>query len=279
MTTRRNFVKATTAAVMASTLPRLLRAAAPARLDAVGIQLYTLRSEMTKDVEATLARVAAIGYRQVEFAGYFKREPAALRATLDSLKLTAPAAHVGLEALESDWDSAAAAAKTIGHRWLIVPSLGRAQLASVDAIKATAARLNALGRKAKDAGLRVGFHNHNAEFRVTDGVVPLDLLGAELDPALVDLEMDLYWTINAGADPLAYFKKFAGRIRLVHVKDSGGAPQHEMREVGAGVIDWKSLFAQRKLAGIEHFIVEHDQPKDAFASAAASYDYLSKLNF
>jgi sugar phosphate isomerase/epimerase len=293
VTTRRDFLTTAAAAAAVGLLPGALRAAqvpsrAPfggnaAKLDRVGLQLYTARSEMTKSVEATLEKVAAIGYREVEFAGYFNREPAALRAKLDSLKLTAPSCHVGMPQVEAQWETTAAAAKALGHQWVIVASVPGNSLTSLDAIKALAKRFNEAGARCRDAGMRFAYHNHNAEFRPATApsgtVVPYDVLLGETDPALVDYEMDLYWITNAGQDPLAYFKKYPGRFKLAHVKDSGGAPQHEMRDVGAGSIDWKAIFRQSKQAGFQHFIVEHDQPKDVVASITTSYQYLSKLEF
>ena len=253
------------------------------KLDLVGLQLYTARSEMAKNVEATLEKVAAVGYREVEFAGYFNRDPVALRGTLDALKLTSPACHVGMPQVEAQWTATAAAAKALGHKWVIVASVPGKSLTSLDGLKDLAKRFNDAGARCRDAGMRFGYHNHNAEFRPvvepTGSVLPLDVLLSETDPTLVDFEMDLYWITNAGQDPLAYFKKYPGRFKLAHVKDSGGAPKHEMRDVGAGTIDWKTILRQSKQAGFQHFIVEHDEPKDVYASITASYQYLSTLEF
>lgn len=280
MVSRREFIGSAALAAAAASVPRPLRSLpAAARLDRVGLQLYTVRSEMAKGVESTLERVAAIGYKEVEFAGYFDREPAGLRATLDKLGLASPSTHVGLGELETQWDATAAAAKTLGHRWLVVASVERRALDSVASLKALAARFNAVGRKARDAGLRYGYHNHSAEFRMVEGAVPLEVLLSETDPALVDFEMDVYWVTQGGGDPLALIAQHPGRFHLVHAKDSGGPPAHEMRDVGAGTIDWKKFFAQRRKAGVEHVFVEHDEPIDPFASVAASYKYLTALEF
>jgi sugar phosphate isomerase/epimerase len=142
-----------------------------------------------------------------------------------------------------------------------------------------AQRFNRAAAATKAAGLRFAFHNHNAEFRKIGDVVPFDVFLQETDPALVSFEMDLYWVVNAGADPLAYIARFPGRFRMVHVKDSMGPPDHKMVEVGAGKIDFKKIFAQSDKAGIEHYFVEHDQPADPMASIEASYRYLSALQF
>ncbi len=261
-------------------MPRVPRAVRAAKIDRIGLQLYTLRGEMKKNVETTLERVAAIGYKEVEFAGYFDREPAALRATLDRLGLSAPGCHVGLPAVEAGFDATAAAAKTIGHEWLIVASVPGRDLESVAAIKALAARFNAIGKRAHDAGLRFGYHNHNVEFKAVEGSVPYDILLNETDPALVDFEIDLYWITQAGSDPLAYFARYPGRFKLAHVKDSAGPPNHEMRDVGAGAINWRTIFAKRQQAGFAHYIVENDQPgTDPFAAVTTSYRYLRALEF
>jgi sugar phosphate isomerase/epimerase len=280
MTSRRTLLQALGVGAVASALPRELFAGTrTAKLDAVGLQLYTVRTLMAKDVEATLATVAGVGYREVEFAGYFNREPAALRATLDRLKLTSPSCHVGLDAVESGFDATAAAAKTMGHKWLIVASVPGKFFESAASLKELAARFNAIGKRARSAGLRYGYHNHNIEFKPVEGTVPLELLLSETDPAVVDFEMDAYWVTQGGGDPFALIDKFPGRFRLLHAKDASAPPRREMRDVGAGVIEWKKLFAERGKAGIEHVFVEHDSAPDPVASITASYTFLHTLSF
>ncbi len=281
MTNRRQVLELMSAAAAATALPRALRAF-PARekIPRFGVQLYTVRAEMAKSVESTLEAVAKAGYAEVEFAGYFDRQPAALRAQLDALRLTAPSTHVGIEVLEGDWAAQVAVAKVLGHKYLIVPSVNRSKLTAAADWKALAGRFNVLGKKAAAEGLRVGYHNNNFEFPPLEGGArPFDILLGETDPALVDFEMDLYWISFAGFEPLAYFAKHPGRFKCVHVKDGGPRPQFEMRDVGAGTMDWKAIFARHKQAGIEHYFVEHDQPKDAMASIQASAQYLKQLEF
>lgn len=280
MPTRRTFLQTLGVATAAAALPRELVAGAPsAKLTPIGLQLYTVRSLMSKDVDGTLATVAGVGYREVEFAGYFNREPAALRATLDRLKLKSPSCHLGLDAVESGFDATAAAAKTIGHQWVVVASVPGKLFESVASLKELARRFNAIGKRARDAGLRYGYHNHNVEFRAVEGTIPLELLLSETDPALVDFEMDVYWVTQGGGDPLALIKKFPGRFKLLHAKDSSGPPDQKMRDVGSGVIDWKMIFAARKKAGVEHVFVERDDAPDPVASITASYNFLHNLSF
>ena len=282
MASRREFLAGTGAALATAALsPRAAEAwSRTEKLDRIGVELYTVRSEMARDVGATLTRVAQIGYREVEFAGYFNWDPAKLRATLDANGLTSPSAHVAIEILERDFATSAAAAKVIGHETLIVPSLNTRTLTTTDAWKAVAARFNLLGAKARDAGLRFAFHNHAAEPTPMHGTRPYDVLLGETDPKLVDFQMDLYWMIKAGGDPIAYFASNPGRFTSVHVKDATAAPELAMRDVGAGAVDWRRIFASRAIAGIKHFLVEHDTPTpDAFTSITASYNYLAKLTF
>lgn len=281
MTTRRSFLGTAGAASAVALFPNARRASttAPGRIARLGLQLYTVRTEMERSVEQTLAAVAKAGYKEVEFAGYFDRSPTALRALLQVHGLTAPSAHVDQASLEREWPAHAAAAKAMGHRTLIVAWVDRNKLPAVDDWKALAKRFNEIGRRASGDGLRFAYHNHDFEFPPVAGTRPYDVLLGETDPALVDFEMDLYWTLKAGADPLEYFARYPGRFRSVHVKDGGPMPAFEMRDVGAGTVDWKRIFAQHARAGIEHYFVEHDDPPDPIASITASARYLAALSY
>jgi sugar phosphate isomerase/epimerase len=276
-----------------SRFPHDVFAAPPAeKIQRIGLELYTVRTEMRRDVAATLKRVAEVGYKEVEFAGYMDTPPERLRALLDQNGLTSPSVHTAIELLEREFATHAAAAKTLGHRWLIVPSLSTRQLTTASSWKEIATRFNELGKKARDAGLRFAFHNHAVEpAPIADGSIPFDILLTETDPAIVDFQMDLYWMIKAGGDPLAYFAKHPRRFTSVHVKDGTPTPilskggtgtkqQMDQRDVGAGMIDWAKIFEKRAQAGIAHYYVEHDEPgTDPFASVKYSYEYLSKLEF
>ena len=250
------------------------------KLDRIGLQLYTVRDMMKANVEDTLAKVAGIGYKEVEFAGYFDRTPAAVRATLDKLGLTSPASHIGYDAIDPAKIAATLdAANTIGNKYIIVAYLVDTQRKTLDDYKRHAERFNRAGEAAKARGLQFAYHNHDFEFVPLDGKVPYDVLLESTDPSLVKMEMDLYWITFAGSDWSAYFNRWPGRFPLVHVKDSAGAPKHEMRDVGGGSIPFATIFGQRKKGGIEHFFVEHDNPKDPIASITASYQHLKNLSF
>ncbi|WP_456430202.1 sugar phosphate isomerase/epimerase family protein [Rhodocaloribacter sp.] len=248
------------------------------RLERIGLQLYTVRTLMEQDFTGTLEKVAEIGYKEVEFAGYFGHGPEDVKALLGRLGLAAPSTHVPLTALAPDaLDATVANAVAMGHRYVVMAWLAEDQRASLDAYRRHAELFNRAGEACREAGLQFAYHNHDFEFVDIDGVRPYDLLLAETDPNLVKMELDLYWITKAGADPLAYFERHPGRFPLCHVKDMAGGG--EMTEVGAGTIDFATLFAHAGEAGLTHYFVEHDHPADPLASITASFAYLNTMTF
>lgn len=276
---RREFVKTTTGAVATSMLPIGRIASARDRIDRIGLQLYTVRNLMQTSVERTLSSVAAIGYKEVEFAGYFDRPPRAIKELLDDNGMTAPSAHIGLNVLRGPWNRTLSDAAEIDHKWLVIASIEDSDRNSVDAIKRTADLIHKAADDAKFYKIRLAYHNHDVEFAKVGGRPMFDQLLELTKPDELQIEMDLYWITKAGGDPLSYFAKWPGRIPMVHVKDAGPAPQYVMEDVGKGTINWAEIFSHHKEAGIKHYFVEHDDAPDPLASAKASYEYLRKLEF
>ncbi|HET7613660.1 MAG TPA: sugar phosphate isomerase/epimerase [Gemmatimonadaceae bacterium] len=253
----------------------------PARrkIDRIGLQLYTVRDLMEKDMPGTLAKVAAAGYKEVEFAGYFGRTPAQIRDLLQQNGLTSPSSHLAIDIFEKT-PAVLADAKAIGNEWATLPWIGEDRRGkTADDWKRMADLLNTFATQAKSAGLRFAYHNHNFELAPVGNTRPLDILLSNTDPSLVDFEMDLYWVVFGGGDPLDFFNRYPGRFPMVHVKDSGGPPDNRMVDVGSGVIDFKTIFANGGKAGIKHYFVEHDQPADPIATITNSARYLSNLTF
>ncbi len=280
---RRTFVK--TVASMAVGATGLARPGIPRsgpvrdQLDRIGVQLYTVRRAMDEDFDGTLERIVSIGYDEVEFAGYFDRSPSAVRSALDSVGLRAPSAHVNYAVLQNGWDRILNDSVTIGHSYLICPSLPREVRRNLDGYRRVTEVFNRAGEQARTAGIQFGYHNHAFEFEAVEGRLPYDVLLNETDPQFVTFQMDLFWIRSGGGDPLAYFARHPGRFSSVHVKDMDGSPEQGMVDVGDGVIDFASIFAQRERAGLEHFFVEHDQPEHPLESVRTSYRYLARLTF
>jgi sugar phosphate isomerase/epimerase len=275
MATRRQFLAALVA--IASSRAGGRPAAVAGRLTPIGVQLYTVRSLLQGDFEGTLAELAAIGFREVEFAGYHGRAPRAVRAALEGAGLVAPSAHVSIEAVRDDLPGVLEGAHAVGHRHIVVAWLPEPQR-TLDGYRAAVDLFNRAGERALAGGIRFAYHNHAFEFARLDGRMPYDLLLERCDPRYVAFEMDLYWITKGGQDPLAYFARWPGRFPMVHVKDSTGPPDHRMVDVGAGRIPWRTIFARREQAGIRHYFVEHDAPPDPLASVRRSYEYLRRLD-
>jgi sugar phosphate isomerase/epimerase len=266
-------------------------AAAEHRIEKVGLQLYTVRDLMKADFDATIAKVASIGYKEVEFAGYFGRTGQQVRAVCDKNGLAPIATHVQYDELDDKFPSVIETSKTIGLKYIVCPWIPEELRKSPDIWKKASEKFNHCGEQSKKAGLQFAYHNHWFEFLPVDGKLPYDALLKECDPNLVKMEMDLCWITAAGGDPLKYFNEYPGRFPLVHVKDlkklpvitAGGSQNFgdtvDLTSVGSGIIDWKRIFAQSGKAGIKHYIVEHDKPEDPYDSITKSYEYLNKLRW
>jgi sugar phosphate isomerase/epimerase len=249
--------------------------AAPARR--WGLELYTVRDLLRTDFEGTLRTVGQIGYTEVETAGYNNHSAAEIRKWLDAAGLAAPSAHVDITAVNTTLPKLLDDSATIGHKWLVVPSLpGR----TADVYKRSGEQLAVAAAAAKSHGIRIGYHNHDVDFRPLGDTNGMDILLASSGPT-VFAELDVYWIVKAGGDPFDFLAKHPGRVKMLHLKDASPAPELAMRSVGAGTIDWPRLLKQADQAGVEHCFVEHDnpgnQPGDAIASARASFEYLNKL--
>jgi sugar phosphate isomerase/epimerase len=287
---RRTFLGTMTAATLLTR--RLGFAAEDHKIEKIGLQLYTVRDLMKQDFDGTIAKVAAVGYKEVEFAGYFDHSPKDVRAAVDRHGLTAPSAHIDYKNLGDKFPEVIEAAKVVGHEYLVNPWIDEEIRKQPDGWKQAAETFNRAGEACKKAGIQFAYHNHWFEFLPVNGKLPYDLLLTECDPNLVKMELDLCWITVGGQDPLRYFDRYPGRFPLVHVKDvkrvppvtAGGAQDFgssmkDMTEVGSGIIDWKKIFAQSDKASIKHYFVEHDNPKKPLDSIKKSYNYLARLRF
>jgi sugar phosphate isomerase/epimerase len=290
---RRTFLETATTVTAATLLgSRLGWAAGDHKIDKVGVQLYTVRDQMKADFDGTIAKVASIGYKEVEFAGYFGHTPQQVRAVLENNGLSAPSTHIQYDELDAKFPAVIEASKTIGLEYIVCPWIPEELRKSPDIWKQASGKFNRCGEQSKKAGMQFAYHNHWFEFLPVDGKLPYDILLEMCDKDLVKMELDLCWITLGGGDPLKYFDRYPGRFPLVHVKDMKKLPQvsasggqnfgdrlKDMTEVGSGIIGWKRIFAQAEKAGIQHYIVEHDKAQAPFDSIKTSYDYLRQLRW
>jgi sugar phosphate isomerase/epimerase len=262
-----------TAALATIALPSVADAATARRripLDRISIQLYSLRSLLQNDPEGTLSALADIGYRKVELAGTYGRSATEFRAILDRCHLDASSTHVGID---GDLNQTIADAKVLGNRSVVVPYANFGTIAEWEAF---AGRMNTAGVTFKKAGLKLGYHNHDHEFHPIDGVLPYDVLTAKTNKRDVHLEIDLFWAVNGGADPVELFRRNYPRVTQYHVKDRTADGQ--MTDPGTGVINFPRIFAA-SCHNIAEYIVEHDQPTDPLNTAKVGFEYLRTVRF
>ncbi|HSM35760.1 MAG TPA: sugar phosphate isomerase/epimerase [Longimicrobiales bacterium] len=250
------------------------RGAGAALPSPLGVQLYTVRALLAEDIPGTLGKVAAIGYREVELAGLHGATPTAFRAHLDDAGLVAPSSHVALGEVRADLDRLLEDASTLGVRMLIVPWLD-AEERSAEGYRKVADDLEAAGSRASEAGIRVGYHNQAYDHDPLDSGTGWDLLLQRTEPSLVTMQMDAYWAVAGGIDPLAALRDHAGRFTSIHAKDRSA--DGAMVDVGDGTIDFAAILVAGRAQGLEHVFAEHDEPRDPLASIRSSYDHLAAL--
>jgi sugar phosphate isomerase/epimerase len=293
---RRTFLETMTGATAATLLATKFSWAEQVhKIEKVGIQCYTVRDLLNQDFDGTMAKLASYGYKEVELGFYTDKPPKEIRAILDHHGLVSPSAGHYYKDIVEKWPSMLERCHTIGHRYLVIPSVDDEFFQHPDPWKRAAESFTKSAAIAKKDGIQLTYHCHWREF-VPDasGKRPYDILLEESDPQLLLMEMDLGWTTIGHGDPLHYFAKYPGRFPLVHVKDFKKIPPEsvvysghfdgddvipDMTEVGHGVIDWKRIFAHSEQAGIKHYFMEHDQPADPLECARLSCEYMEKLRF
>ncbi len=260
-----------------------------AQKKAVGLQLYSLRVDLPKDLKGTIEKVGKAGFSQVETYGFSIKDqfwgltPIEFKKLLAANGLTAVSNHFSLGSYLSDGNTSElkasiAAAKVLGSKYVTIPYLDQSIRKTAADYKKIAAKINVAAKMCKDAGLRLAYHNHDFEFEKFGETTGYQILLNETDKNLVDFELDLYWVARSGNDPLKLFKQNPGRFTMWHVKDMDKTNPELNAEVGTGSIDWKPIFAAAKLSGMKYFFVEHETnyKPNPIESVAASCDYLKK---
>jgi sugar phosphate isomerase/epimerase len=312
---RRNFIQASAALTTIGLLESHSLFANPAMLSKIGIQLFSLPNMLEKDFRGSVSMLSKMGYREIEMygpfpfsaksaidswaavtpslgfsgSGYFGLSAKEVKKIMDENKIKVPAVHTDLETLRTRMSDLAEAANTIGFNYVVLPSLPAENRKTLDDYKKTIDTFNKIGEEAVKLGLRFGYHNHGYGLQELDGIIPVQMIIENTDPKSVFLEMDLFWTVAGGVDPIAWLQKYPGRYKMMHVKNmkqkvkfsgDGGDPQQwielfpQMSTADAGALDLKSILGAAKKSGVDHFFVEQDMVQQPEVALKKSIDYL-----
>jgi sugar phosphate isomerase/epimerase len=273
---RREFLKVTAAGTLGAIV---LSQYGCKSIPGIGLQLYSIRDAMGKDVPGSLKKVSEIGYKYLELANYvdgkfYGVEPVEFRKMVNDLGMEILSSHTQVEGAGVTLDNAKKMAedhRKLGVKYCLQPWIVEEMRTSIASYQKMAANWNQIGGIMKEFGIQFGYHNHDFEFDTVEGKIPyFDVMLAELDKNLVTMELDLFWTTKAGQDPVEIIKKYPGRFQLFHMKDmyTKEAPffttvgVKDFAPVGAGVIDFKRILAVKDVAGMKYMVVEQDLSRD-----------------
>jgi sugar phosphate isomerase/epimerase len=259
----------------------------------MGLQLYTMRAAMRQDVDGSLKRIAGLGYEELETYGfdpegirYYGLDAKAFAQRLKDLNLTTPTGHYDLnrfvttsvDDLKHYFDRCIQGARALGQTYITWPFIDE-DSRTLDKFKVVAERLNLIGEQARKAGLQVAYHNHDFEFVEQNGQIGYDIILKETDPALVKLQIDLYWVAHGSKlTPHEWFTRAPGRFVMWHVKDMHKTSR-DYTELGNGTIDFTRIWPDTELAGMKYFYVEQggNFTHDPFRSVSDSAEYVKRV--
>lgn len=254
----------------------------------IGLQLYSIRDSIGKDVPGSIVKVGKMGYKFVEPAGYrdgqfYGMDPVAFRTLCEENKMTVLSSHTGRPVPDSSnmeetmawWNTCIDAHVAAGAKFIVQPSMGRSAYESLEGLKQWCDYFNMVGEMCNAKGIRFGYHNHDREFSTKpDSIISVyDFMLQNTDPAKVMFEIDLYWTVEGGADPVEYFKKYPGRFELWHIKDK--------EEIGAsGTMNFEAYWANAAISGMQYGVVEVEKYNfDEFTSCQKSLEFLNNAEY
>ncbi len=321
MLNRREFIKtsgALTAGMLTASSPLIGAISNTSGINPIGLQAWSIAKFLQQDFKGNLKLLSQIGYKQLELfgpypfssqmdndrfkaispmigfsqSGYFNHDPKEFKKILADNGITTTAMHVGLDTLRNKLGETAEAAHILGQQYAGIASIPDEERSTLDDYKRMADEFNVIGEKAKKLGIRFYYHNHGYGLQEIDGKVPFDLILERTDPALVFFEMDIFWHTAGGADPIKYLDRYAGRFKLMHVKDmtklvrfsgDGGNAQQwidlfpYITDVGSGVLDLKTILSHARKSGVDHFIIENDVITDPKQSLQKAFTYMSTV--
>jgi len=289
MTNRRTFL--TQASLISAGImvaPKLVMASAQSNV--VGLQLWSMRDQLPHNVPTVIGKVAKAGYKEVETYGYSKKDgfwgldAKAFSDLLKSNGMSTPSGHFEFDHFfatgqTDELESYIDAAHITGMETIIVPHLDGNFIKTVDDFKRIADKLSTAAAICKKEGLKFGYHNHNFEWKQVDGTTFYDTILTHTDPNVVKMEMDLYWVVRTGQDPVEIIKAHPGRFFAFHIKDMDKSNHELNTEIGSGTIDFKRIMSYAKLGGVKHFIVEQENYTniDPYVSITQSCDYVKNV--
>jgi sugar phosphate isomerase/epimerase len=253
----------------------------------LGLQCWSLRNQLIASLPQGMADIKGLGFTQIETASTYGHTAKEFRALADANGLTIVGSHIPYERMQKDLDGVIAEAKTLGATYIVVAWVPHVTDFDVAQARVAVANFNAWGAKLKAAGLGFGFHTHGYEFApLADGSSAFDVMMKETDPDLVFCEMDVFWVVQAGLDPVQLLQKYPGRFKAFHIKDmkkgapihlyQGHAPASDNVIVGQGVMDWPGILAEGKKEGIKYYFIE-DETSDPMGNIPPSITYLASL--
>jgi sugar phosphate isomerase/epimerase len=288
MSSRRAFIKTVTAAVAGSKLVQVAMAADQRPFAGpFGVQLYSLRKQLQKDVPGSLNHIREVGYTTVETAGFYGLKPEDFKRELDKAGLTCTGMHSGDDnRFREHLEEIIAEAKIFQPLHVSCPWVQEGHRKDAEGCKRVAAEFNTQGKKLQAAGFRFSYHNHDADFKPVGSTTAEDIFIAETDPELVDFELDLYFVQKVGLVPADYLKKYSGRFKQLHLKDIAKGVQPGFREepdttcvpLGTGQIDWPQTLAAAAEVGVKEYYVEDESPT-AWDGIAKTIAYLKSVRF
>lgn len=253
----------------------------------VGMELWTYRRELKKDLPGTLATIRKLGFTDVETASFYDHSAPEFRTILDKAGLTCSSIIASYDRLSKDLDGVVKDAKTMGAHYVITSEIPRHGELTIDDVKKAAADFNAWGEKLRSEGLQFGYHPHGFEFGQTPTETLFDVLAADTKPEFVTFEMDVFWFAHGGADPAAFLERYPNRFQLLHLKDiakgfhpdlTGRAPDEISVALGAGEMNWPAIFRAAKTAGVKYYYIEDESPK-APQQVLVTEAYLHSLRY
>ncbi len=282
MTSRRKFIKNTSlaaaGALIAPMACKTRQTISGVSSKAMGVQVYSVRDALKQDFAGSMKKIADIGYKYIEAYGMgtdgqvFGMSPSAYKKVVADLGMEVVSCHASYFTPEQA-PAIIESSKELGVKHLVVPYLSNDLRKDYYKV---AENFNKVGEQFKGSGVEFCYHNHAFEFEKTsNGEIPQEILIENTQSDLVSFEADLYWIKKGGYDPLTFLRKYPGRFSLFHVKDA--AANLDQTTVGEGIIDFQSIFNEKKKVGLKYYFIEDERTGDPFGNLQKAYDHINTL--